>query len=467
MRYDLVVLGSGPSGQRAAVQAAKLGKRVCVCEESSVVGGVCTNTGTIPSKSFRHAVMHLTGFHEKGIYGQAYAVKHDITMGDLLFRVAHVVRSEIDVIRAQLARNNVDLMDGRASFHGPNTVVVETRGSGGARLLETDRVVIATGTVATRDTYPFDGERVIVSDDILSLPRLPRTLAVIGAGVIGVEYATMFAALGVKVTLIDKRDRLLPFVDREIADSLAYHLQQQRVTLRLHEEVSAIKVEEREGRPPVELVLKSGKSVLAEVALSAVGRTGATAAIGLDKAGVTVDSRGRIPVNDHFQTNVPHIYAVGDVVGFPSLASTAMEQGRHATRHAFGMSTDVGASLGLFPYGIYTVPEISMVGRTEDELTEASVPYEVGKARFRELARGQITGDTVGLLKLLFDPDSKKLLGVHVIGEGASEIVHIGQALMAHGGTVEYLSDAVFNYPTMAEAYKVAALDGLNRLTGR
>lgn len=465
MKYDLVVIGSGPSGQRAAIQAAKLGKKVAVVEKRRVVGGVCVNTGTIPSKTFREAVLHLSGFRERGIYGASYRVKQEIKIEDLLFRVEHVIRSEIDVIRNQLARNHVQLIEAEASFVDAHHIKLED-GSEEEHIIQTDKVILACGTNATRDSHiTFDGHRIMVSDDVLHMREIPHSLIVIGAGVIGVEYATMFAALGVRVTIVDKRPTLLPFLDHEVSAALTYIAQQNRVTMRLGEEVAHVEVVEG-ARAPVEVRLKSGKLLHADAALYAIGRTGATKHLHLDKAGIKTDERGKIVINQHYQTSVDSIYAVGDVIGFPALASTSMEQGRSAARHAFGVRDADEHGIGLFPYGIYTVPEISAIGANEDELTAAGTAYEIGKANYREIARGQIIGDHTGLLKLIFDPDSRKLLGVHILGEGASELIHIGQAVMAHGGTIDYLAEAVFNYPTLAECYKTAALDGINRLNG-
>jgi NAD(P) transhydrogenase len=462
----MLVIGSGPAGQRAAIQAAKLHKCVALIERKAVIGGVCINTGTIPSKTLREAVLHLSGYRLRGLYGASYTVKQNITMEDLQFRTDHVVRHEIDVTRHQLMRNRVEVFTADAAFVDPHTIRLtdlEDRGARGSRDVTAARVVIATGTEVTReDTIPFDGERICCSDDILRLQHLPRTLTVVGAGVIGLEYASMFAALGVRVTLIDKRHRLLPFVDAEIIDTLAYHLRENRVTLRLGEEVSGMQLVTDAYGDRVRIHLASGKQIMTDTALYSVGRTGATATLNLEAAGLEADDRGRVSVNEHFQTRVRHIYAVGDVIGFPSLASTSMEQGRLAACHAFGVeATSVPA---LFPYGIYSIPEISMVGRTEEELTEQGVPYEVGKAHYREIARGQIIGDSSGLLKLIFHLDTHELLGVHIIGEGASELVHIGQAVLAFGGKIEYFVNTVFNYPTLAECYKTAAFDGINRM---
>ncbi|MBV9597370.1 MAG: Si-specific NAD(P)(+) transhydrogenase [Chloroflexi bacterium] len=464
--FDMLVIGSGPAGQRAAIQAAKLNKRTALIERRTVIGGVCINTGTIPSKTLREAVLHLSGYRLRGLYGASYTVKEHITMEDLLFRTEHVVRHEIDVTRHQLMRNQVEVFTAEAAFVNPHTIrltEVDHRGAHSTRDVTAEHVVIATGTEATRDArIPFDGHRVCSSDDILQLDRLPRSLTVVGAGVIGIEYASLFAALGVRVTIIDKRHRLLPFVDSEIIDMLVYHLREDRVTLRLGEEVSGMEPITDTYGDRVRIHLASGKQVVTDAALYSVGRTGATGVLNLGAAGLEIDDRGRLPVNPDYQTGVPHVYAVGDVIGFPSLASTSMEQGRLAACHAFGVPASSAAS--LFPYGIYSIPEISMVGKTEDELTEAGVPYEVGKAHYREIARGQILGDSSGLLKLLFHLDTHALLGVHIIGEGASELVHIGQAVLTFGGAIEYFVNTVFNYPTLAECYKTAAFDGINRL---
>lgn len=462
-QFDLLVIGSGPAGQRAAIQAAKLDKRVALIEKKTVVGGACINTGTIPSKTLREAVVYLSGYRERSLYGATYSVKQNITMKDLLLRAQNVIRHEIDVTRHQLLCNRVELIEGIASFINPFTLRLEYADGNGHALVSAKKVVIATGTEATRDSHiPFDGQRIFISDDILDLENLPRSLSVIGAGVIGCEYASIFAALGVRVTLIDKRNSLLPFVDSEIGEALAYNLRENRVTLRVGEEVSAIEHIVNEHGPRVLITLASGKQVVTEKALYSIGRTGATRYLNLSAAELTANERGQLVVNEHFQTAVPHIYAVGDVIGFPSLASTSMEQGRLAACHAFGVTAKSVPQ--LFPYGIYTIPEISFVGRTEQELTKNSVPYELGKAQYREIARGQILGAGVGLLKLVFHLNTRELLGVHIFGEGASELIHIGQAVMAYNGTIDHFVDTVFNYPTLAECYKTAAFDGINRL---
>ena len=461
--YDLLVLGSGPAGQRAAIQAAKLNKRVAVIERKTILGGVCINTGTIPSKTLREAVMHFSGYREHSLYGASYSVKQNITMADLLYRTDHVIQHELDIVRHQLQRNRVELISAEASFVNANTVRLKFVDGRGWRDVTAANVVIATGTSATKsDRIPFDGKRIFISDDLLQLDHLPRTLAVVGAGVIGLEYASIFSALGVRVTIIDKRRRLLPFVDEEIIDSLIYHLNQQRVIMRLGEEVDSIEPVSDEQGERVKIHLVSGKQIITEMALYSIGRTGATRALNVESVNLQTDERGLVKVNEHFQTNIPNIYAVGDVIGFPSLASTSMEQGRLAACHAFNVQTNHTPE--LFPYGIYTIPEISTVGRNEEELTEAGIPYEIGKAQYKEIARGQIIGDKTGLLKLIFHLDTRELLGVHIIGEGASELVHIGQAVMAFKGKVDYFINNVFNYPTLAECYKTAAFDGVNRL---
>ncbi|MDP8987100.1 MAG: Si-specific NAD(P)(+) transhydrogenase [Actinomycetota bacterium] len=456
--FDLIVIGSGPGGQKAAIAAAKLGRRAVVVERSPSVGGVCLHTGTIPSKTMREAVVHLTGLMQREMYGQSYRVKDEITVQDLIARTAHVVEREAHVVRDQLVRNRVRVLNGTGRFVDPHTVAVRHR-DGDERLVRGDRVVIATGTRPARPaSVEFDGRTVIDSDSVIQLERIPSSLVVVGAGVVGIEYASMFAALGTKVTVVERRDRMLEFCDAEIVDALRFSLRDLGTVFRFREHVTS--VDRRSGQAIASLA--SGKRILADVVLYSAGRQGVTEALDLPAAGLAADERGRIPVNPHFQTEVDHIYAVGDVVGFPALAATSMEQGRLAVLHAFGEPSPPLSD--LVPIGIYTIPEISYVGRTEDELTAAAVPYEVGLARYRELARGQIAGDSHGMLKLLVSPDEQTLLGVHVFGAGATELVHIGQALMANGGGVGYLVNAVFNYPTLAEAYKVAGLDAANKI---
>jgi NAD(P) transhydrogenase len=456
--YDIVVIGTGPAGHHAAIQAAKLGRRVAIVERLRCVGGVCINTGTIPSKTLREAVLYLSGFRQRGLYGHSYRVKHMITIQDLMYRCHHVIEKENDVYRSQFARNGVDVLEGHASFVDPHIITIE--GDGPAIVIQAERVVIATGTVpAASPDVPVDGAAIIDADGIFDLKRVPATMIVVGAGVIGMEYACMFATLGSLVTVVESRKRLLEFVDAEIIEALMYHMRENRVTFRSGESVERV---ERDPAGGVTAYLKSRKALRADVLLYAVGRQGNTAGLRLEAAGLEADDRGRLRVDECFRTSVPHIYAAGDVVGFPSLASVSMEQGRSASASAFGLPTVIAPA--LFPYGLYTIPEISFVGRTEEELTAAGIPYETGMAHYREIARGQIIGDTTGRLKLLFHQETGQVLGVHIIGEGASELVHIGQAVMALGGTVRYFVDHVFNYPTLAECYKVAALAGLNKL---
>jgi NAD(P) transhydrogenase len=456
--YDLLVIGSGPSGQKAAIQAAKIGRRVALVERRDMVGGVCVNTGTIPSKTLREAIIYLTGIDQRALYGRSYRLKDELTIDDLLGRAKRVVGAEVDVIRDQLRRNRVDLLTGTASLVDRHTVrVVDDRGN--EHKETADKIVIGTGTLPARpQSVAFDDRTILDSDGILELQQIPASVVVVGAGVIGIEYASMFAALGTKVTVIERRTRLLDFCDSEVTEALQYHLRDIGVAFRFGETVTG--VETHEGGAVTEL--KSGKRIPSEVVLYSAGREGATKDLDLAAAGLEVDDRGRIAVNDNYQTPADNIYAVGDVIGFPSLAATSAEQGRLAARHAFGLDT---ACVGeLLPVGIYTIPEISFVGKTEEELTELSVPYEVGISRYRELARGQIVGDDFGMLKLLVSPTDHKLLGVHVFGTNATEVVHIGQAVMGTGGTIDFLIQTVFNYPTLAESYKVAALDAMNKL---
>jgi len=456
---ELLVIGSGPAGQKAAIQGAKLGKRVAIVERGHMVGGVCVNTGTIPSKSLREAIVYLTGVSQREIYGSSYRVKPEITISDLDRRTRLVIERETDVIQDQLLRNHVELLHGTARFADPQTMAVMLD-SGGERVIGADHIVLAVGTQPTRpDGVEFDGASVIDSDGLLSMRSIPASLVVVGAGVIGLEYASMLAALGTKVTLVEKRDGMLDFCDEEIVESLRHHLRDNGVVFRFGESVVAV---ERHGTETI-THLASGKRIAAEAVFYSAGRHGATAELDLDKAGLTTDERGRIAVDGEFRTAVPHIFAVGDVIGFPSLAATSMEQGRLAARHAFGEPCPPESGM-LLPFGIYAIPEISFVGENEGQLTQQGIPYEIGISRYRELARGQILGDSHGMLKLLVHADDGRLLGVHVIGTGATELVHIGQAVMGFGGGIDYLVDTVFNYPTLAESYKVAALDASNRI---
>ena len=458
--YDLIVIGSGPAGQKAATTAAKLGKSVVLIDRSDSVGGVCIHTGTIPSKAIREAVLHLTGLRERAMYGASYAVKHDIKMSDLLYRTQYVVRTQVDVIREQMSRCGVRLVYGDASFVDANTIKVE-RGGDIVELRGT-HVLIAVGTEPARpNTVPFTPGKVIDSNELLLMKDLPKSMIIVGGGVIGTEYTCMLAAVGLDVTLVESRPRLMEFVDDEMAESLQFRLRDLGVRLRLGESVAKIEVN-AEG--VVEATLASNKVLRAETLMYAIGRQGATDGLNLAGCNLTADNRGRLKVNEVYQTEIPHIYAAGDVIGFPALAATSIEQGRVAACHMFQELSE--APNTLYPIGIYSIPEISMIGATEQQLTKDGVPYEVGLARYRDIARGQLASDPHGCLKLIFHPHSRRLLGVHAIGTGATELIHIGQAVMTAGMTIDYFVESIFNYPTLAEAYKIAATDGLSRVVG-
>jgi NAD(P) transhydrogenase len=457
--FDLVCIGSGPAGQRAAIQAAKLGKRVAVVEKQTCIGGVCIETGTIPSKTFREAVRRLYSQANFGHGGDAPRRQRP-TMTQLLAQVDRVIQRESEVVQDALSRNDVQVLRGRAKFEDPHTLVVD--GIATHRRVTTDKILIAVGTRPTdpRGIKP-DGRVVITSDTILQLEKLPRKVAVVGAGVIGIEYASMFAALGVHVTVIDKRPRPLEFLDCEITDELVHQMRKSDVTFRCGDGVDSMEIIEDVAREGL-IELESGKHMVADLILFSVGRVGATDALQLEAAGLKADDRGRLKVNDYYQTEVPHIYAAGDVIGYPALAATSSEQGRLAACHMFDL---LAQPMGKhFPIGIYSIPEISMVGSTEEELTKEKVPYETGIARFNEIARGQISGDDSGMFKMIFGREDGKLLGVHCIGSGATELIHVGQAVIGLGGGLDYFLNTVFNYPTLAECYKVAAYNAANKI---
>ena len=456
--YDLLVIGSGPAGQRAAVQAAKLGKRVAIVERQRMVGGVSLHTGTVPSKTFREAVLSLT--HVPTLAAGTPVDRPRPSIEDLLHRVNDVIERELEVVAKQLSRNGVDLLSGNAKFLDPHTVQID--GAALDRHASAEHILIACGRTPAAPPIPADHESILTSDDILKLPRLPRSLAVIGGGVIGVEYASMFAELGIEVTLIDRHDRLLEFCDSEIVDELIHQMRKKRVTFRLGEAVKTIQGQSGPTQKSATIELESGKLVAVDAVLFSIGRIGATASLDLDKVGLKADDRGRLTVNANFQTTVPHISAAGDIIGFPALASTSSEQGRLAVCSMFGIEAKP-APAG-FPYGIYAIPEISMIGATEQELTQKKIPYEVGVARYAEIARGQILGDDSGLFKMIFHRETRALLGVHCMGTQATELVHIGQAVLTLGGGLDYFLEAVFNYPTLAECYKVAAFNAANHM---
>ena len=458
--FDLLCIGSGPAGQRAAIQAAKLGKRVGVIERQRILGGVCVETGTIPSKTLREAVLSFVcaADHMEQHLGNHFESRP--TASQLLTRVADVTKREVEVVADQLRRNDVTLIQGHASFKDTHTVTVTSENE--SKLVTAANILIAVGTVpALPEGVPIDGEVILTSDDMVKLARLPRKMVVIGGGIIGVEYASMLAALKINVTLVDKRTRLLEFLDSEIVEELMHQMRNRNVTFRLGEAVERLELTEDEPRRAV-ITLESGKRIVSESVLYSVGRVGATDRLNLAAAGLTADKRGRLKVDAQFRTEVPHIFAAGDIIGYPSLASTSASQGRHVACYAFGV--EVESIPEHFPIGIYSLPEISMIGPPEHELTEKRVPYETGMARYREIARGQILGDDSGLVKLLFHRDDRRLLGVHAIGTGATELIHIGQAVRDLGGGLSYFLRTVFNYPTFAECYKVAALDAFNKL---
>jgi len=456
--YDLTVIGSGPAGQKGAIAAAKLGKRVAMVDRNEMLGGVCIHGGTVPSKTLREAILHLTGFRHRSFYGSDYVVKDRISIRDLAWRVTQVIERETGVVRDQLRRNGIELFTGTARFVDAHTIEVESAGE--THILKSEYVLVACGTRPARHPdIPFDGKQILASDQFFQMEDVPRELIVVGGGVIGLEFASMLTALGVEITLIEARPQILEFVDSEIVEALSYHMRRQGAILRLGEKVIKVELGDR-GR--VVVYLESGKRIHGAALLYAVGRQANTDLLDLSAAGLQTGSRGKLEVNERFQTAVPNVYAAGDVIGFPSLASTSMEQGRLASCQIFGVAATMVPA--LLPYGIYTIPEISMVGKTEAALTEAKIPFEVGISKYEELAKAQIVGDHTGMLKILFHPDTRKVLGVHAIGESAAEIIHIGQAVLTFGGTIDYFRDTVFNYPTFAEAYKVAGLDGLNKL---
>ncbi|PWR00556.1 Si-specific NAD(P)(+) transhydrogenase [Leucothrix pacifica] len=458
--YDLIVIGSGPGGRSAAIQGAKLGKRVLVIEKGHKIGGVSVHTGTIPSKTMRETVLNLSGMREREFYGLSYRVKENISAQDILERLNKTLSHEVEIQEIQFQRNQVETLYGMASFADKNHIQIEME-HGENVIVRGETIIIAVGTKPYRPDYvPFNGQTVIDSDELLSMEKIPSSLAVVGAGVIGLEYATIFSALDVSVTLIDPRTKILDFVDREIIQYMVNQLRDRGVTFRLGHKVESIERDEVSGRHLCHL--HSGRLVKAEMVLFAAGRVGSTSSLGLENCGLDVDERGRVTVNNDFQTSVDNIYAVGDVIGFPSLASTSMEQGRVAVCRAYNQPMSTTSE--YFPYGIYSVPEISMVGMTEEDVQKRNIPYEVGVARFRETARGQIMGLTTGLMKCIFSIKTRRLLGVHIVGEGATELVHIGQAVMAHKGKLNFFIDNTFNYPTLAEAYKIAALDALGRM---
>ena len=458
--FDFIVIGSGPAGRRAAVQAAKLRHSVLVIEGRTQVGGVSVHTGTIPSKTLRETALNLSGWRERGFYGRGYRVKQAIDGQDLGIRLTKTLEHEVEVLEHQFQRNMVRTIAGTARFLDPHRLAIRCRDDS-ETIVSGERILIAVGTVPCRpDSVPFDDRNVLDSDSLIRAPRVPRSLTVIGAGVIGIEYATIFSALDVPVTLIEPRASFLDFVDREIIAEFTHVLRDRGVSIHLGSPVKSIELDAEEWAVTT---LENGRRFRTEMLLYAAGRSGATGELCLDKCGLSADPRGRIEVDPQTcQTVVPHIYAAGDVIGFPSLASTSMEQGRIAACHAFGLP--IPPTPQSFPYGIYAVPEISTVGMTEEEAQTRGIAYECGIARFRETSRGHIMGLDGGMMKMLFSLETRRLLGVHIIGEGATELIHIGQAVLNLKGTLDYFIENTFNYPTLAEAYKIAALDAWNRM---
>jgi len=457
--YDMVVVGSGPAGQKAAVQAAKLSKRVAIIEKAPQLGGASLNTGTLPSKTLKDTIEYLHGLSRRGLAQLGAALTRQLTLPDLMTRKDQVIETEISVISHQLRRNQIEIIPGTAAFLDTHILNV-TRPDGPIDQVQASAIVLATGSRPRRPSeIPFDDLIICDSDSFLRTAKNPASVIVIGGGVIGAEYASMLAAFGIKVTLIDRRTQILRFLDLEIAQALDRQMQHNGVTMRLGQEYLNVYRSDT-GRPTVQL--QDGETVTADMLLYTMGRIGNTEALNLAAIGLTTDQQGQLSVNAHYQTAIPHIYAIGDVIGFPALAATSMEQGRLAACHAFQLPD--AHRTKVIPYGIYSIPEVSMVGLNEEELATTDIPYATGRAFFREMARGHISGDLHGLLKVIFHRETHALLGVHIIGAGATELIHIGQSILTYGGTIEYFVHNVFNYPTMAECYRTAALDGLNRL---
>ncbi len=459
LKFDLIVIGTGPAGNWAAIQACKLGKRTAIVERNAQVGGVCVHTGTLPSKTLRETSLYFDGLKKRSFYGFDIAFKKDVTVQELMHRKNIVVENEMMVIIDQLHRNGIELFAGFGEFLDAHTVAVRA-GERMIAALEADFIIVATGTRPLRlPGLSYDDQRVFDGESIIELKEIPRRMSILGGGVIGCEWASIFSRLGIDVTLIDKRTRLLSFLDSKFADVLFELMHDGGIILELGSAMQEIELRDRS----VALELENGRVIESEVLLVTAGRLGNVDGMNLDNIGVKYDSYQNITVDDSFRTSVAHIFAVGDVIGFPSLAATSMDQGRRATLAAFG-ATPRTRTKSYLPFGIYTIPEISYIGETEEALQERGIAYETGIARFFELPRGQINNDHDGILKLLFNRSDRKLLGVHIIGERATEIIHIGQAVMAFGGTIDYFVDNVFNYPTIAEAYKTAALNGLNKI---
>ncbi len=458
-QFDVIIIGSGPAGKTAAIQAAKLGRNVAIIDGMPQIGGVCVHTGTVPSKTLRETVLNLTGWRERGFYGRSYRVKADIKAEDLMQRLNMTLQSEVDVLEDHLVRNGVSIFQGYGRFTSDKVVTVDTV-TGDTVALSAERFIITVGTKTYRPDYvPFNGETVIDSDEVTYIKKLPRSLIVIGAGVVGVEYATIFKTLDINVTLIEPRETMLDFVDQEILMHFRHDIIDDGLRLQFGQKVT--KIECRKNGSCI-VRLDSNRAIAADMVLFAAGRVGATDNLGLQEIGLKVDHRGRLSVNKKFQTSLPHIYAAGDVIGFPSLASTSLEQGRIAVLNALGQPCHKTPE--YFPYGIYSVPEMSSVGMSEDDVIKRKIPYEIGIVPLRETSRGKVMGLQSGLMKMVFSIKSRRLLGVHIVGEGATELIHIGQAVLTLKGTLDYFLENAFNYPTLAEAYKIGALHAHNRM---
>jgi len=458
--FDLVVIGCGPAGEKAGAQAAYFGKRVAVVERAPVVGGSCINTGTVPSKTLRESALYFSGLQQRGLYGIDYSLKENLTVHDFMHHERAVVEMERQRILRNLQLHKIELVNGQASFEDPLTLVVH--GGRQERRLRAEVILISTGSKPHRPAeISFDDVHTFDSDTFLRMDRIPKSLAVIGGGVIGCEYASIFTALGVDVTLVDGRDRLLPFLDGEIAD----RLRDRFLGLGMHLWFNERPVKVENTSSGAHLAMKSGKTLEVDAALFAAGRRAAVDGLSLEKAGLTLDDRGYIPVDENYRTVVPQIYAAGDVIGFPALASTSMEQGRVAVCHAFGLKYKQRVA-SLLPMGIYTIPEISAAGESEESCAQKGIDYCVGRALYENNARGHITGDIAGLLKLIFARRDRKLLGVSIIGESATELIHIGMMVLDRGLPIDEFIESVFNYPTLSETYKYAAYDGLGNLSG-
>ncbi|NNC37722.1 MAG: Si-specific NAD(P)(+) transhydrogenase [Acidimicrobiales bacterium] len=458
-KYDFIVIGGGPAGRRGAIQAAKAGKSVLIVDKGIRIGGVCVHTGTLPSKTLRETILNLSGLRERGFYGRSYKVKSDITAHDLQMRLRQTIQKEVEILENQFYRNNVTLVKGVAKFVGKKEISITTV-EGEIHRVVFDKILLSVGTKPFRPDYiPFDGQRILDSDEILDIRELPRSLTVIGAGVIGLEYATIFTVLDIPVTIIEPRKTILDFLDREIVEEFISDLRRKGVEICLSTKAEEISSDSS----GCTIKLDNGRVIRNDMVLFAAGRMGSTNSLGLVSCGIDVDHRGRIEVNRNtFETKVSDIYAAGDVIGFPSLASTSMEQGRIAACHA--LDIPMASPPDYFPYGIYSVPEIATIGLTEKELKEKKIPYQCGVARLRETSRGQIMGIDNGMMKMIFSMKTRQLLGVHIMGEGATELIHTGQAVLNLNGKLDYFINNIFNYPTLTEAYKVAALDAWNKM---